>query len=229
MYALFAFLFVVAGIATAFIPNLSLLVARYKIARVALWLSLVIVISGCIHFFAGIADSVVDNIISGLFNWGKVTAFFLVALLTGLLLKGSWSSKPGSSMTAVDNKMVVQTFLPAAIVCASFFFMVTIGKSKAPKEMEAFFVQSGYPASFNYVVMVIECLFSVGLLLHPKLRSGLASSLVLLLVMIGAVITHLRNGDPISDSYDALMQLLILVLIITILITEKRLRKSRIQ
>jgi hypothetical protein len=212
--------------ASAFIPNLSPLVARYHIAWVALWLSLAITVPGCIQFFAGITDPVMGNIISGLFNWGKVVTFFLIALLTGLLLKGSWSSKLNSGTTAIDNKMVVQTFFSATIICTSFFFMVTIGKLRAAKEMEAFFIQSGYPTSFNYIIMVIECLFSIGLLLHPKLRSGLASSLVLLLVMIGAVITHWRNGDPLSDSYDAFMQLLILALIISILVAERRLRKA---
>lgn len=54
------------------------------------------------------------------------------------------------------------------------------------------------------------------ILLHARLNTGLV------VVMVGAVATHLRNGDPFSDSHDAVLQLVYLALLAAALTLNRR-------
>jgi uncharacterized membrane protein YphA (DoxX/SURF4 family) len=97
-----------------------------------------------------------------------------------------------------------------------------IGKAAHDAEMRQFFLGSGYPVAFMYVVMAVEVVGALGLL-FARLR--VAAAVLLGLVMLGAIATHARNGDPFSDSLDAL-RMLLLVAAIAVLGLYQRSRRA---
>lgn len=223
MHPLFAFTFFLIGFLVAFIPGIEPFVVKRKIARISLLLSLIVGVLVLVTVLVSIKNAVIKDAII----WGKELTFLFIGLLSTLLVRSEYkASTISNDLIKFKSEVLRLTLLTSIIICASFFFMVTIGKSRNAQAMEDFFVQSGYPASLNYVIMVVECIFSLGLLLHFKLKSGLVSVFVLLAVMLGAVITHVRNGDPIADSFDAFNQIFILLVIIFLLFTERRYEKQ---
>lgn len=99
----------------------------------------------------------------------------------------------------------------AALLIAGKFLLFEVGKVRHNQEMEQFFLSSGYPALLHYVVMTLEVAGSLALLVFAKRRIGIAAAVGLGLIMIGAVATHWRNGDPLSDAYDAIAQAIYIV------------------
>lgn len=93
------------------------------------------------------------------------------------------------------------------------FICTEIGKIAHDGEMRQFFVQSGYTVWFLYFIIVAETICATGLLFS---RSLLVSAFVLMLIMIGALTTHLHNRDPFYDSLEALHLLIILACIVLI-------------
>jgi len=108
--------------------------------------------------------------------------------------------------------------LAMSIYVALNFFGFEIGKALHDAEMRQFFQASGYPVWSMYVVMAVET-FSAIALLVPRLRVAAAG--VLVLMMLGAIATHARNGDPFADSLDALRMLLVAA---CLLLLARRLR-----
>jgi uncharacterized membrane protein YphA (DoxX/SURF4 family) len=227
MYFQIAMLCAFLGILIAFIPKIDIWVVKYRLAATALWLSILVGVCRLLALWATAGTVLTKTALMFVYNWGKAALFFLLAWLTVLLIR---SIVKDSNLSAPFRRMAARimktTIWAAAIMCASFYLMVSIGKSRNAKEMEEFFVQSGYPASLNYVIIMVECFFSIGLILHPKLRTGLLSAIVLLLVMLGAIFTHWRNDDPIAASYDAFAQLLTLCFLIALYLVQRRYRKA---
>jgi chromate transport protein ChrA len=85
--------------------------------------------------------------------------------------------------------------------------------------MRQFFLESGYAASFLYFIIAAEILGAIGLFIS-KLLIPAASGLVI--IMFGAIYTHYRNGDPFSDSLEALHLLVLLVCILAIRLLSRR-------
>ncbi|MGO4703264.1 DoxX family protein [Dyella sp. 2RAB6] len=96
--------------------------------------------------------------------------------------------------------------LALSIYVALNFFGFEIGKALHDAQMRQFFQASGYPVWSMYAVMAVETLAAIALLI-PRLRTMAAC--VLGLMMLGAIATHARNGDPFGDSLDALRMLLV--------------------
>jgi len=92
-----------------------------------------------------------------------------------------------------------------SVYVALNFIGFEIGKALHDAQMRQFFQASGYPVWSMYVVMAVESLCAFALLLRP-LRPVAAA--VLVLMMLGAIATHVRNGDPFGDALDALRMLL---------------------
>ncbi|MBD8899043.1 DoxX family protein [Rhodanobacter sp. DHG33] len=88
-----------------------------------------------------------------------------------------------------------------------------IGKAAHDAEMRQFFLGSGYPVAFMYAVMAVEIVGALGLL---AARLRIAAAVLLGLVMLGAIATHARNGDPFSDSLDATRMLLLAASIVAL-------------
>lgn len=126
----------------------------------------------------------------------------------------SHRSRTGEATGAVDSFVRSGIVLRGLCFSAALSFLtIEIGKLGHDADMRAFFVQSGYPVWFMYSVMAGEILGSLGLFLKATL---VPSASFLFLMMCGAVFTHWRNGDPLSDSTDAL-HLLIMVACIALL------------
>lgn len=98
--------------------------------------------------------------------------------------------------------------LALSLHTAGWFIAFDIGKIAHDAEMRQFFASSQLPIWSMYVVLVAEISGSIGLCIS---RWRGASALMLALIMLGALGTHLRNGDPPGDSLDALRMLLLLI------------------
>ena len=85
--------------------------------------------------------------------------------------------------------------------------------------MRQFFVQSGYAVWFLYVIIAAEAIGATCLLFS---RTLLLSACALMIIMIGALTTHLQNRDPFSDSLEALHLLIILACIVLIRLLGQR-------
>ncbi len=108
-----------------------------------------------------------------------------------------------------------------SVACA--FMGTEIGKLTHDAEMRQFFLQSGYAAWFLYFVITGEILGSVGLLIS---RTLLAAASGLSVLMLGAILTHIHNGDPFSDSLEAVHLLILLTCIIVIRLLGKESLRS---
>ena len=108
-------------------------------------------------------------------------------------------------------RMASRLGLALSVYVALNFFGFEIGKALHDADMRQFFLASGYPVWSMYAVMAVETLGAIALLI-PRVR--IAAAMVLALVMLGAIATHARNGDPFADSLDALRMLLALACIL---------------
>lgn len=87
------------------------------------------------------------------------------------------------------------------------------GASKFSTEMTEQFVNWGYPSFMSYITGGLEILAAIGLFI-PKFRRFAAMGLIA--IMIGAVGTHLKVGDPIAKAGPALMYAIWAVIIIVV-------------
>jgi hypothetical protein len=74
-----------------------------------------------------------------------------------------------------------------------------------------------------YVVMAVEIAGALGLLVA---RLRVAATILLGLVMLGAMATHAHNGDPFSDSLDAVRMLLLVASIAVLGVYRSRSRAA---
>ncbi len=99
------------------------------------------------------------------------------------------------------------------------FFMVGLDKFTSHGWMERF-ANWGYPDNFLYVIGVLEMLGAVGLLI-PRLAGYAAGGLIV--IMIGATITHLIHGEA---NYTFTLILIVLLGILFYLRRPAVLRKN---
>lgn len=99
------------------------------------------------------------------------------------------------------------------------FLATELGKLAHDSEMRDFFTASGFPVWFLYVVIAFETIGAFALL-APGVRLVAAAGLAL--VMVGAIATHARNGDPASDSFEAAHLLVLLLAILWIGVVRTR-------
>jgi uncharacterized membrane protein YphA (DoxX/SURF4 family) len=156
------------------------------------------------------------------FRGGVVLAGGLIAV--GILV-ASRVRAPGLPAPAGLAFAASEWTIRALCVSTALAFLATeVGKLAHQPEMRSFFTASGYPAWFLYVVIVFETIASVGLL-EPRVR--LVAACGLAVDMVGAVVTHARNGDPISDSFEAIHLLVTLVVIVLVGVLRERVPTAR--
>ncbi len=80
------------------------------------------------------------------------------------------------------------------ILILTFQFLL-LGYSKLLGEMCSFFIDNGYSLSFMYFIGFVEILASIGLFFKPYRN---ASCFILMIIMIGAMYTHLMNDEVIQ-------------------------------
>jgi hypothetical protein len=100
-----------------------------------------------------------------------------------------------------------QTRFALALSTAATFALAGIGKTFGLDDMLAFFAQSGYSKSFLFFILTIEVLGAMALLL-PWRWVVVAAIAGLTVDMVGAIATHVHNGDPLDDSAGAVAALL---------------------
>jgi uncharacterized membrane protein YphA (DoxX/SURF4 family) len=93
------------------------------------------------------------------------------------------------------------------------FLCTEVGKLAHHADMQQFFLQSGYAVWFLYVIIAAETLGAIGLLIP---RTTVPAAIGLMMIMLGAIRTHAHNGDPFSDSLEALQLLALLACILII-------------
>lgn len=104
--------------------------------------------------------------------------------------------------------------LLSASLITGFIFVLEGYSKTVNKQNIMFFMQSGYSHSFLNFIMVCEILGGIGLIFHARLKTGPFSSIGLLIIMIGAVVTHINNRDSYLDSFPAVVQFITLLLIL---------------
>jgi hypothetical protein len=130
------------------------------------------------------------------------------------------------SQDAALQRNIRKTLRAVSIAIANTFMVVTLGKSLNDPHMLAFFRQSCYAVWFLYFITGAEPLGAIGILFHSKLKTGPLATLGLIIVMLVAVGTHLYYHDSISDSYEAIIQLINLSLLLLIYYYERQTSKK---
>ncbi len=131
-----------------------------------------------------------------------------------LLLNLSNARESRLSNGSVRSFIISRYLLKGLCLTVSVAFLMTeIGKLAHDAEMRQFFLESGYSVWFLYFVITMETLGSIALFI-PRLI--IPAALGLIILMFGAIGTHFRNGDPFSDSLEALHLLIVLICIVVI-------------
>ena len=191
-----------------------------KVAKIYLALSVVLAGMVWLFYFAGIKNAAVLSMMSVSMQYGGYLSRLVLGFLAGNILFKVWLKDTFKDCSGL--KAIVHTTLWAvSITIANSFLVATVGKSQNMLYMVGFFRQSGYAVWFLYFIMAAESVCALGILLHFKLKTGIYASIGLLLIMLGAVYTHLHNRDPFSDSYAAISELISLMLILLIYYFER--------
>jgi putative oxidoreductase len=187
-----------------------------NVARFYLWLLLFLAVSTWIFYFAGIKNTTVLDVMRQSLKWLGTFGRLCLGYLAGRL--------------ALETKNIATTTLKLTLLALSIwvgnsFILATVGKSLNLSVMKDFFHQSGYAIWFLYFIMTAETLGAIGVLSHFKLRMGIPATIGLAVIMLGAVYTHWHNGDPFSDSYAAVSQLISESMLLFLYYLEARARR----
>jgi len=149
-----------------------------------------------------------------------ISSAFLV-LLNLVLGPNGAASKP-----ALHAFITAPAVLNGLCFSVSLSFLCTeVGKLAHLADMKQFFIQSGYAVWFLYGVMVAETLGALGLLIS---RTRVPAGVGLMVIMVGAIRTHAHNGDPFSDSLEALHLLVLLACILVLRLLTSRVAVPRL-
>jgi uncharacterized membrane protein YphA (DoxX/SURF4 family) len=143
---------------------------------------------------------------------GAVIVLALRALRRDRAVTPAW--RAGNAFVASPDLL---RMLVVSVVLS--FIAVEIGKLAHDADMRQFFMQSGYPFWFHYAVMGLELLGALGLLVSTV---RIPAAIGLSLLMAGAIATHSRNGDPFTDSLEAVHLLILISCIASIAATNSR-------
>jgi len=181
------------------------------------YLVLAIILAGTVwlFYFAGIKNAMILSAFSLIMRYGGYLSRLVLGFLTANIMFKIWLKDTVTDCTGL--KAIIRTTLWAiSIGIANSFLVATVGKSTNMAYMIGFFKQSGYAVWFLYFIMAAETACALGMLLHFKLRTGVYAAMGLMLIMLGAIYTHLHNRDPFSDSYAAISELISLGLLLLI-------------
>lgn len=136
-----------------------------------------------------------------------VSSAVLIALNSMRRLTGAGSDAVRAFLT---SRYVVKGL---CFSVALSFLCTEIGKLGHLADMQQFFIQSGYAVWFLYFIMIAETLGAIGLFIR---RTQIPAALGLMAIMAGAIRTHAHDGDPFSDSLEALHLLVLLTCIVVV-------------
>jgi hypothetical protein len=207
-----------------FIKEVDIKSAR-RIAGIYIFIVVVASLYTWIFHFVGIKDADLLKVI-GIFL--KIMHIIANAVLGYLATYVSLNFQQSDDQAENEGfKNVTRlTRWAVSILIANTFILATVGKSQNMGYMFGFFSQSGYANWFLYFIMAVEPLGALGILFHYKLKTGPLAALGLIMIMLGAIYTHLHNHDPFSDSYTAVIELINLALLLFVYYFEKQVGKK---
>ena len=166
--------------------------------------------------------AVATMVIDGVSKNGKAISFILVwGTRFSLLLLGygaSWVLSTRESSRRTDHPVdQPAAFLIRGISIALglSFTTVAIEQTRDIVAIRQFFLLAGYSVGFMYLIFVLEGLCGLLLLFNLPYYVKVATIFVLLCIMIGAVISHIKKGDPfpyaVPASENAIKALILLL------------------
>jgi uncharacterized membrane protein YphA (DoxX/SURF4 family) len=188
------------------------------VARVYFVLVCLVAVFAWIFYFAGIKNATVLDVLSLGMRYAGRAGYVILGYLVAYVAAG-----PRLPETPDRRKAIQQTTLWAlSIMLGNTFILATVGKAMNMADMMTFFRQSGYAIWFLYFIMAVETAGALGILLHFKLRTGVAATAGLMLIMLGAVYTHWHNKYPFSDSLAALSQIVNLTMLLLLYLVLRK-------
>ncbi|MDB5145335.1 MAG: DoxX family protein [Mucilaginibacter sp.] len=183
-----------------------------QIGKGYVYLSLLIALTYWILSIPAIRSGAFNVYLKNLQTYGKYLSYVLIGFLTAYM---STAINADQRQVNIDRtwKIARLTRWGTSIFLGSIFLIATIGKMRNFDGMYVFFKESGYAKWFLYFIMTAEAVGGIGVLMHFKFKTGVWAASGLMLSMIGAIVTHWRNGDPFSDSYAAAILLTTLILL----------------
>jgi putative oxidoreductase len=192
-----------------------------RLAGIYIFIAIVAALYTWIYYFAGIGDADLRKVLHVFLQVINSLAHALLGYLVAYIILDFQQSDDEAENTGLKN-VIRLTRWAISISIANAFILATAGKSQNMAYMLDFFRQSGYANWFLYFIMSVELLGALGILLHYKLKTGPLAAWGLVIIMLGAVYTHLHNHDPFSDSYAAVVQLISLSILLLIYYFEKQ-------
>jgi hypothetical protein len=207
-----------------FIKEVDIKSAR-RISGIYIFIISVAAIYTWIFHFVGIKDADLLKVIGIFLKIMHIIANAVLGYLATYILLTFQQSDDQDENEGLKH-IIRLTRWAVSILIANTFILATAGKSQNMAYMLAFFRQSGYARWFLYFIMSVEALGALGILFHYKLKTGPLAALGLIIIMLGAIYTHLHNHDPLSDLYDAVNQLISLALLLVVYYFERQVGKK---
>ena len=192
-----------------------------RISGIYIFIAWVSVVYTWIFYFTGVNDADLQKVLSIFLQLISLIMFGTLGYLAAYIAL-NFQELTEQAENAALQRIIRKTLRAISIAIANTFMVVTLGKTLTDHNMLAFFRQSCYAVWFLYFIMGAEPLGAIGILFHSRLRTGPMATLGLIVVMLGAVTTHLYYHDPFSDFYEAIIQLINLSLLLLIYYYEKR-------
>jgi DoxX-like protein len=194
------------------------------VARAYLILTIILVTAAGLVNLAGIKSAHPLSALHVLLKYGGYLSslslgFLMMNILFKLWIKDSIAEN-GYLVTLVRTAL-----WGASILTGIAFITETIWTVKNFGKMDHFFTISGYAVWFLYFITAAEFLGGLGILLNFRLKTGPLAACGLMLIMLGAVYTHLHNRDPFSDSYPAVSEFISLLLLLVMYYFEKQINR----
>lgn len=171
-----------------------------RIAGIYIFIVMVTVAYTWIFFFAGMEDPDLFKVLSIFLQIIGVIVHGTLGYLAAYIALNFHPLADRDDHAAL-YRIIRLTLRAISISIANSFIAATVGKSLNMPYMSTFFIQSGYTSWFLYLVMAAESLGAFGILVHFKLKTGYLAAGGLIIIMLGAIYTHLHNHDPFSESY----------------------------
>ena len=133
----------------------------------------------------------------------------------------------GIAIFRADRREILCDRAVYSILCiasGTAFILTGYAKALYTSGMLEFFTQSGYSAGFLKFIMTAEILGGIGLLIPWTVLPAVAG---LSIDMVGAIWTHVHNGDSLNDSTGAIGQLIRLGAIVVLWAWQRRVAEKR--
>lgn len=196
----------------------------YCLAKVYLILAIYLAIAVWVYYFAGIKNEFLLKTLGVVLQYGAYLAHLVLGYLSGNILI-NLKAKDEKPIAPELKGIIGFTLWAISVAIGNSYLVASVGKSMNMPYMIGFFKQSGYALWFLYFIIAAETAGAIGVLLHFRLKTGALAAIGLILIMLGAVYTHVHNHDPFSDSYAALTQLLNLSFILLLYYFEKQVNR----